>query len=266
VSGPTLVILSDPDAVADAAARDIATTLQAAVTEHGRADWALTGGSTAAGIYRALATAPLRDEVPWADVHAWWGDERFVPRDHPLSNAKLFDDILLGIGQAEEGIAGGPAGVAIPIAQVHPFRTTEAIGRSHDAARCAAAMAAELRTAGPIGDEGWPVFDLLLLGMGGDGHVLSVFPGSPALGAPDLALAIEAPSHIEPHVARLTLNPAVVTAARHVLVVAYGATKATILAEVLDTVLEVGRWPAQLARRDGATWIVDEAAAARLLR
>ena len=262
MSEPQVVVVRDPDAAADEAARRIVVVLRDAVARHGRADWAVTGGSTAVGIYRALATAPLRDEIPWAAIHVWWGDDRFVPRDHPLSNVKAFDDILLGIGRAEEGTAGGgPAGVPIPPEHFHPFRTGEALDRARGAAWCADAMAAELHASGPISDDGWPAFDLLTLGMGGDGHVLSVFPGSPAFEAPELALAIPAPTHIEPHVERVTLNPAVVTAAREVLVVVVGASKAAILAEVLGPLTDVRRLPAQLARHAGTTWIVDEAAA-----
>ena len=265
MSEAQVVVVRDPDVAAHEAARRVGVALRDAVGRRGRADWAVTGGSTAVGIYRALATTPLRDEIPWASVHVWWGDDRFVPRDHPLSNVKPFDDILLGIGAAEEGTAGGgPAGVPMPPEHFHPFRTSEAIGRARGAAWCADAMAAELQASGPISDDGWPAFDLLTLGMGSDGHVLSVFPGSPAFETPDLALAIPAPTHIEPHVERVTLNPAAITAARQVILVALGAGKAAILADVLGPVADLRRWPAQLARRDGATWIVDEAAATRL--
>ena len=149
MSEPQVVVVRDPDAAADEAARRIVVVLRDAVARRGRADWAVTGGSTAVGIYGALATAPLRDEIPWAAIHVWWGDDRFVPRDHPLSNVKPFDDILLGIGRAEEGTAGGgPAGVPIPLEHFHPFRTGEAIGRARGAAWCADAMAAELHASG----------------------------------------------------------------------------------------------------------------------
>jgi 6-phosphogluconolactonase len=81
---PRIEVLADPEATSRAAAESIAEALGAAFTQRGRADWVTTGGSTPVGIYRELAAAPLRDRVPWHAVHVWWGDDRFVPRDHPL--------------------------------------------------------------------------------------------------------------------------------------------------------------------------------------
>jgi 6-phosphogluconolactonase len=263
------VVVGDAEAVIDEGGRRVAASLAAALAERGRAHWCVTGGSTAAGIYRALADVdgPLRAQVAWGDVHAWWGDDRYVPRDHPLSNVKPFDDILLGrVGEdvGGGGPADGPAGVPIPSEHIHPFRTGEAIGRSRDAAWCAAALGDELRGAELPVVGGWPSFDLLVLGVGGDGHILSVFPGSTALGAMDLAIAVPAPTHIEPRVQRVTLNPAVVAAAQRVLVLVTGSAKAPVIGEIFGPDRDPGRWPAQLALRDGATWILDEAAAARL--
>jgi 6-phosphogluconolactonase len=262
VSEPEIVVLADQAAAAVEAAARIATALADAVEVRARADWATTGGSTPVAIYRRLAAQPLVEAVPWAAVHVWWGDDRYVPRDHPQSNVKPFDDVLLDIADAEEGTAGaGYAGVPLPAENIHPFPTTEAIGRARGAAWCAAALADELRAAELPEEDGWPVFDLILLGIGPDGHILSVFPGSSAIDSTELALAIPAPTHIEPHIERVTLNPAVVGVARQVMVVAHGADKAAALAQVLGPERDPRRWPAQLARRDGAVWILDEAAA-----
>jgi 6-phosphogluconolactonase len=266
VSGPQLTIVADPDAGAVLVAERIARTLTDAVDRRGRADWVTTGGSSPVGIYRRLAAPPLAGEMPWDRIHVWWSDDRFVPRDHPESNVKPFDDILLGIGMAEEGTAGGRAGVPLPVANVHPFRTGEAIGNGRSAAWCAAALADELRGAGLEQADGWPVFDLVLIGIGGDGHVLSVFPGSAAFDSTELALAIPAPTHIEPHIERVTLNPSVIEVARSVLVVSYGADKAKIVAEVLGPDRDPRRLPAQLAARPDATWVLDAAAASALPR
>jgi 6-phosphogluconolactonase len=266
---PEVVVLPDEASVAAVAAERIAAVLGAAVQAHGRADWATTGGSMAAPLYRRLAAVPLRDRVPWSSVHVWWGDDRFVPRDHPLSNVKPFDDIMLAIawtqgGQVALGESGEAMPVPLPIDQVHVFPTGRAIGDARDASWCAAELAADLRDTGPPASDGWPVFDLVILGVGPDGHVLSVFPGSDAFDAAALALAVPAPEHVEPHVERVTLNPGVLSVARSILVVATGAAKAAILREILQGDRDPRRLPAQLARTGNATWIVDAAAGAHL--
>ena len=264
-----LLVVRDARAAADAAAERIAETLRAAVASHGRADWATTGGSSVVGIYRTLADTSLRDRVPWESVHVWWGDDRFVPRDHPLSNVKPFDDIMLALaytqgGEVGLGQSGEPKPIPIPLDQVHPFPTGTAIGEARGASWCAQQVAEALRTDGPELVDAWPAFDLLLLGVGPDGHLLSVFPGSAALTSGEMALAIPAPTHVEPHVERVTLNPAVVAAARQVLAVVTGDSKADVLADIFGSAVEPARWPAQLARRQGATWILDEASASKL--
>ena len=136
--------------------------------------------------------------MPWPDVHVWWGDDRFVPRDHALSNVKPFDDILLDVGrppgrqrarrQRDRAI------VPVAIANIHPFRTTEAIGEGWAPPPTARPSWSE-SCAPPTCElvDGWPVLDLVLLGVGGDGHVLSVFPGSAAFESKAWALAIPAP-------------------------------------------------------------------------
>lgn len=271
---PELVVADDRVAVAAIAAERIAVILTDAVAARGRADWATTGGSLAPSIYRQLASAALRGSIPWPDVHVWWGDDRYVPRDHPLSNVKPLDEALLAIawtqgGQVALGQSGEGVPVPLPIGNLHPFPTTAAIAGGHGAAWCAAELARELDRSrldrAPLDGYGeWPVFDLVVVGVGADGHLLSVFPGSAALDASDLALAIPAPTHIEPHVERVTLNPAVVTAARRVLVVVAGAEKASVVAEIFGSQRDPARWPAQLAVRAAATWIVDTAAAEQL--
>lgn len=267
MSGPEVVVVPDAGAAATSAAEAIADALRNAVADRGRADWATTGGSTPVGIYQAMLDPRLRDAIPWEDTHTWWGDDRFVPGDHPLSNVRPFDDILLEAGSWESVHSDAHRGrTRIPVANLHPFRTGEALGVGQEAATCAAELAAELREAGLPEVDGWPVFDLVLLGLGSDGHILSVFPGSPAFDSTRWALAIPAPTHIEPHVERVTLNPAVVRVARRVLVVAHGAGKTEVIARIFGPDGDPTALPAKLALRDGSTWILDEAAAARLPR
>jgi 6-phosphogluconolactonase len=180
---------------------------------------------------------------------------------------KAVDDILLGISSGEQGTAGGSrAGVPVPLDNVHPFPTAEAIGRTRGAAWCATELGDELRASGIDSADGWPVFDLFFVGVGPDGHLLSVFPGSVAFDSSAIALAVTAPTHIGPHIERVTLNPAILGVARSLLVVVYGADKAAAIGQVFGPERDPRRWPAQLARRAGATWILDEAAAAALPR
>ena len=249
-----MVVVADPAEAAAAAAERIAAVLAEAVARRGRADWATTGGSSVVGIYRNLVAEPLRDAVSWPAVHVWWGDDRYVPRDHPLSNVKPLDDILLAIG-ADRGRRGRRPGTGrrrCRRANVHPFRTGEAIGGSRGPAWCARALADELR--GGTSRRGWAVAGLRPAPAryrGGRPPAVGL-PGLAALGASELALAIPAPSHIEPRVERVTLNPAVVGVARQVLVVATRRRRRppswpTSSARRASP----RRWPAQLARRVG---------------
>jgi 6-phosphogluconolactonase len=268
MSEPEIIVVANAEAASALAGDRIAASLRDAVKTRGRADWATTGGSTPVGIYRHLASPAHVEDAPWADVHVWWGDDRYVPQDHALSNAKPFYDIMLDVADREEGTAVGAGAtvVPIPLDHLHPFRTTEAIGEAWGAAACAAELESDLRAAGLPTVDGWPVLDLVLLGVGGDGHVLSVFPGSAAFESDAWALGIPAPTHIEPHVERVTLNPAVLRVAKEIVVVMHGAGKGEILGQIFGPDVDPVRWPAQMARREGATWILDEAAAAHLPR
>jgi 6-phosphogluconolactonase len=257
IGEPAVSVVADGAALADEAARRVADALIAAVALRGRADLATTGGSTTAGLYLRLAAEPLRDRVPWARVHVWWGDDRFVPRDHPLSNVFALDEILLGVEH----------GVPLPTANVHPWPTGQAIGGDLGPEWCADEYAREAVAALPL-ESGVPRFDLVLLGIGPDGHLLSVFPGSPAIGSERLALGIAAPTHIEPHLPRVTFNPSILAATPAITVMVGGSAKAGILARVLDgprtDPAAADGLPATLARRSNATWLVDSAAAGRL--
>jgi 6-phosphogluconolactonase len=276
VSGePRIEVLADPEATSRAAAAAIAEGLAEAVKQRGRADWVTTGGSTPVGIYRELAAAPLRDTVPWHAVHVWWGDERFVPRDHPLSNVLPLDQVLLSAaalaglsGTGEYGIdvdRGVEPGVPLPVANIHAPRMSEALASGAGLEWVATEYADRIRDAGlPAGADGFPTFDIVLVGIGADGHVLSVFPGSPLFDSQAWVAPVPAPTHIEPHVARISLHPRALEVARGPIVVAHGAAKAEILATVLGDERDVRHWPAQLARRDGAAWFLDRAAAAAL--
>lgn len=254
---PRLVVLP-ARATSGAAAAEIARVLAEAVAARGVAHWATTGGSAAPGIYRGLRAAPLRDAVDWSRVHTWWGDDRFVPPDDPLSNVRPLREILLASG-AELG------GLHIPEENLHPIPTGEAIARGEGPAWAAARYADEMAASMPADTGGTPLFDLVILGVGPDGHILSVFPGSAVWDETAACCAVPAPTHVEPHVERVTIHPRLVAAARSVLVITGGASKAPLLGRAW-TGDDKRELPVRATRLGTATWILDEAAAAELPR
>ena len=251
---PVVVVARDADAVGRLAAIQVVEATTAAVAERGRADLALTGGSTPRAMYRHLVEPALRDRVDWERVHLWWGDDRFVRRADEHSNLSLADERLLAAD-----------GIPIPTTSVHLFPTDRALDDGLGADWCAATYATEVAAALPLID-GWPSFDLVIVGIGGDGHLLSVFPGSPALSSDRIGLAVPAPTHIAPARDRVTLNPAILGSARAVLATATGAGKAAVVARILEGPRDPATLPGVLARRSGGTWILDREAASRLSR
>jgi 6-phosphogluconolactonase len=228
----------------EAAAALIARRVTSAAGER-TAAVALAGGRSGRGVMVALAA---RGDLPWERVEWFWGDERCVPPDDPRSNVRLARDSLLV-----------PRGVVA--ARIHPPPLE--LG---DPERIAAAYADTL--VGLLPAAAAPAFDLVLLGVGADGHVASLVPGSAALRATAACVAVpreEVP--VEPRVARVTITPPVLAAARAVVVIVTGDAKAGALAAALRDPVDAERVPAQLVRPDDRVhWVVDRAAAAVLLR
>jgi 6-phosphogluconolactonase len=255
---PALQILPAPE-IPGAAAAFIADALRGAVEARGGAHWATTGGSSAPAIYRALAAPPLVASVPWDRVHVWWGDDRFVPYDDDLSNCLPFDTVL---GAAEDGRGG----LVMPSSNVHRWPIPAALAAGEGPAWAAARYTEELVRRVPAGAAGWPVLDILILGVGPDGHILSVFPGSRAWDASEPAVAVPAPRHVRPRVERVTLNPALVAAARTVLVTTTGAAKAANLARAWMGDADPRELPVAATLLPTATWLLDDEAAAGIVR
>ncbi len=255
--GATITVVPNARDVAGRSASLVIARLEAALQERAEVHVTLTGGSMPAGVFRILSAPRVRDRLDWTRVHLWWGDDRFVPPDDPLCNARIADLTLFMRDDGE-------AGIRAPADHVHPFPLGQAMAEGRGADWCAQRYAEELRALVPVGEHGWPRFDLMLLGIGPDGHLLSVFPGSAAFDSDELALAIPAPTHVSPHVPRVTLNPAVVPEADALLVMIAGAKKAETVELVLTSGPDPRRWPAQLALRPGATWVIDAAAASRI--
>jgi 6-phosphogluconolactonase len=234
-------VLADPAEVAATAADEIVAAAEAAMAARGRFTVALAGGSTPKATYSFLAAEPRRDRIDWARVEVFFGDERCVPPEHPDSNYRMANEALLS---------------KVPVASDHVHRIRGEVAAEDAAVEYEALLRARLG-AGP-----WPPFDLVLLGMGPDGHTASLFPGTTALAETShLAIALFVP-HLGAH--RVTLTAPELSAARRVIVTAVGAEKAAALAAALDG--PSGSVPIQLVRppTGALTWLVDRAAAARL--
>jgi len=267
-----VIVLPDEPAVARAAAERTVACLRAALDTRGTAHLALTGGSSAVTLYHELARPPWRDAIDWRGVHMWWGDDRYVPRDHPESNAGLAYRLLFAVSahagesgagaEAVDALAGDVPGLLLDAAKVHPIPAEEALARGADANWAAQQYADEIARLLPVDAAGVPAFDLILLGIGTDGHTLSVFANSPALDpAAPVVMAIPAPEHIEPHLERVTLSTRVLPTAGAVVVMSSGSSKGEMIANVLGSERDPKRWPAQAAILPNAVWFLDEGAA-----
>jgi len=237
--------------LAQAAAEQFVTLAQEAIARRGRFSVALAGGSTPRCTYTLLGHEPFASQVDWTHVHIFWGDERCVPPDHPESNYRMARETLLDR-------------LPIPAANVHRIPCEQAPEQA------ATAYEATLRaffTEGETPSEGNPTprFDLVLLGMGEDGHTASLFPGTAALHEEERWVVA---TYVEKLGAwRVTLTPVVLNAAAHVTFLVAGERKARRLQEVLMGPYQPDRLPAQIVRpRHGRlTWLVDTEAT-RLIR
>ncbi len=226
------VVIAAPDAFAGTAARTIAEIIDAAITARGCCALALCGGMTPVPIYHALTTIAIR----WQDVAIYFGDERAIGPDDPASNFGMARRTLLDH-------------VPIPPRSAHRMEA-ERIDYDAAAREYAALLPDRL--------------DLLLLGVGADGHTASLFPGSPALAETTRrVLAVPSPPlPLQPQLRRMTITPPVIAAACETVVMVAGADKADLLARILEGPEQPTKLPAQLARR--GTWILDQAAAGHL--
>ena len=249
MTGPhgRLVVVDDADALAREAASELARRAQMCVAERGRFTVTLSGGSTPRRLYALLAdpAARFRHEVPWTGVHFFWGDERHVPPDDPQSNYRMARDELL-------------ARVPVPSENVHRIEAERP-----NAADAADAYARELERFFALAPGQVPRFDLVLLGMGPDGHTASLFPGSTALEVRDrMVVAAWIPKFRSD---RITLTLPVFDNAAAVTFLVSGADKAAALRAALDPDGPNGL-PCQRIRpsHGDLLWLVDRAAASGL--
>ncbi len=246
---PTVVVVRDADVLAELVAARLLTRLVDAQAARGSADIVLTGGGVGIATLAAVRRSPARSAVDWRRVGVWWGDERFVPADDPERNERQAREALLNHLDLDParlhpmGAAGGPDG--------------------DDADAAAARYLQELRAAAPPHSE-VPPFDVLLLGLGPEGHTASIFPESPA--AHDERLVFGVHGCPKPPPTRISLGFDALCAAREVWFVVAGESKAGAVAMALSGAGRV-QVPAAGVRGTSSTlWLLDEAAARELPR
>ncbi|GAA3152182.1 6-phosphogluconolactonase [Planomonospora alba] len=248
MSVPTVVVHRDADMLAKAVAARVITRLVDVQSAKGSASLVLTGGTVGIATLAEIAASPARDAVDWRNLDIWWGDERFLPSGDPERNETGARKALLDH-------------VDVDPARVHVMRGPDS-GMS--AEESADAYAEELRRAARPEDHGpAPAFDVLLLGMGPDAHVASLFPEMPALYDTRTAVAVHGSP--KPPPTRISLTMPVIQGAREVWVVAAGADKAGAVRLALADDSGPVQVPAAGARgRRRTLFLLDRASAAKI--
>jgi 6-phosphogluconolactonase len=244
VTDTTLVVHADPDLLAQAVAARLVVKMIDAQAERGEASVVLTGGRIAAAVYRAVGALPARDAVDWSRVDVWWGDERFLPAGHPDRNETQARAALLDH-------------LPLTPARVHPMPASDGPDGADPEAAAARYAETLLAAARPAA---LPRFDVLMLGVGEDGHIASIFPAHPVGYDTRAAAAVrESP---KPPPVRITLTRPTINSAEEVWLVAAGADKSAAVQMALAGAEPV-QLPAAGVHGVGATrWLLDRAAAA----
>ncbi len=237
--------LTTPQELSAAAAEEVVRTANQAVAQRGRFTIALAGGSTPKSLYNLLATN-ARTTLPWDKMFFFWGDERHVPPSDPDSNYRMADEAMLS---------------KIPMAAGNVFRIKT---ENPDAAAAAEDYEQTLRKFFALEPGQFPRFDLILLGMGPDGHTASLFPGTAALQEKSRLVVANWVEKMKTH--RITVTLAVLNAARCVTFLVSGTDKAAALKAVLEEDVPAEQYPAKLVKpSDGKLiWLIDRAAASQL--
>jgi 6-phosphogluconolactonase len=243
-----VVVVDDADALAREAAEEFERRANAAVASRGRFTVALSGGSTPRSLYALLAdpAAPFRGAIAWSRVHLFWSDERHVPPEDSRSNYRMARETLI-------------SRVPIPAANVHRIEA-----ELPDAAEAAARYDDELARFFSLSPGEFPRFDLMLLGVGTEGHTASLFPGTKALEVRDRRVVANWVPKLNGF--RMTMTIPVFNRAAAVLFLVSGEDKAPILRAVFDRQSPPHALPCQLIRPESGDliWLADRPAAAGL--
>ncbi len=238
-----LHIFEDKEALSKAAAEMFVKTSQEAVAANGRFTVALTGGSSPILLHKLLTQSPYKEQVPWQQVYVFWGDERWVPLTDERSNAKMAFDTLLNE-------------VPVPREQIFPMwqddTEPEDFAKQYE------------QTLREHFGQGQPQFDLILLGMGDDGHTASLFPGTEVL--EEKSRWVQAYYLAPQSMYRVTLTAPLINQAKKICFLTFGENKAPALHEVLEGERNATQYPSQLIQpSEGEVhWFVDKKAASKL--
>ncbi len=242
MSETVVVVVSDADLLASTVAARLVVTIIDAQAQRGAASVVLTGGRIAAKVLRAVKDMPAAAAIDWSRVELWWGDERFLPDGDPDRNATQAHAALLD---------------ALPLnpASVHAMPAAD--GPDGDNAEAAAERyAGELAASGPV----LPIFDVLMLGVGEDGHVASLFPGHSVLEATGTTAAVH--NSPKPPPTRITLTMPTIQSAQEVWLIAAGPDKTRSVGAALNG--DKSRPAAHASGMTKTVWLLDQAAAAEL--
>ena len=241
---PEIVVPADLSAAANEAAERIVSLARKSIATQGRFTLALSGGPTPRSLYTLLASQEYRNRIEWDWALVFWGDERCVPPDHADSNYRLAHETLL-------------SKVSIPLGSVH--RMMGEADPEHAAMLYEQIIRREVPARG-----GLPALDLILLGIGPDGHTASLFPGTTALRETHRLVAANYVPQLNAH--RITFTMPLINAAANVMFLVAGSDKADVLRAVLEGEFKPDVLPAQMVGPEAGqlTWLVDEAAAVHL--
>ncbi len=239
-------VFPDTETMSRSAVELVIEKIREAVLERDIFYFCLSGGGSPKRLYELLAEPSASDQIPWAKVHVFWGDERAVPPDHPDSNYRLADQALL-------------SRVSLPQGNIHRMPAER-----RPLSDGATEYEMELKRVFKLEHgQGLPQFDLTLLGVGTDGHTASLFPHSPALGESERwVVSVRPPQTAAPTAERLTLTYPIISASRLVVFLAAGENKRSVVSSIFNTPDQAaGCFPAARIRAEGQIfWYVDTAA------
>ncbi|MDA2930976.1 6-phosphogluconolactonase [Acidobacteria bacterium AH-259-O06] len=240
-----VLVCRDAQEVSRQAAELFVRLADEAIKSRARFTAVLSGGSTPKTLYSLLGSSPFTERVPWSRVYLFWGDERCVPPDHPESNYAMTRAAMLS-------------------KSVIPEENVYRIAAEQESAKCAALEYEQtIRTFFGLTQGERPRFDLILLGMGADGHTASLFPGTAALNETGRIVTANYVEKLKAH--RITLTAPVINQAANVVFLVSGESKASVLKQVFEGPYEPVRLPSQLIRPDeGCLWLIVDLAASRL--